>query len=102
MIEIRDHPEGVILPIRAQPGSRSNAVRGEHQGALKVCVTQVAERGKANKALFDVLRQALGLRKSQMEWIAGQTSSEKSLLVRGVTRDEIRNRIESLLSGESG
>jgi len=52
-------PEGVLLPVRAQPGSRQSGIRGEQAGALKVCVTQVAEKGKANKALVKVLCDAL-------------------------------------------
>jgi uncharacterized protein YggU (UPF0235/DUF167 family) len=45
MIALETHPEGVILPVRAQPGSRKNELKGEQAGALKVAVTQVAEKG---------------------------------------------------------
>ncbi len=51
MIDLQPHAEGVILPVRAQPGSRRNELRGEQDGMLKVCVTQSPEKGKANKAL---------------------------------------------------
>ncbi|MCX5643831.1 MAG: DUF167 domain-containing protein [Phycisphaerae bacterium] len=49
MLSIEPHPEGAILPVRAQPGARRNEIRGEQDGALKVCVTQSPEKGKANK-----------------------------------------------------
>ena len=55
MIVITEHAEGCILPVRAQPGARRNGVQGEQNGALKVAVTQVAEKGKANKAVLEVL-----------------------------------------------
>jgi uncharacterized protein YggU (UPF0235/DUF167 family) len=51
MLSIEPHPEGAILPVRAQPGARRKEIRGEQDGALKVCVTQSPEKGKANKAL---------------------------------------------------
>ena len=98
MIELASLPQGVRLPVRAQPGARVSAVRGEHDGALKVSVTQVAEKGKANKALAAVLCKALQLRKSQLELIAGETSPHKEFLVRDITAADLRNRIEAALA----
>ena len=93
------HPEGVILHVRAQPGARSSAVRGIQDGALKVSVTQVAEKGKANKALVEVLCKTLKLRRSQLELIAGETSGHKRFLVREVSAADLRTRIEAALAG---
>jgi uncharacterized protein len=98
MIDLATHPEGVLLNVRAQPGARSSALRGVQDGALKVAVTQIAEKGKANKALVAVLSKALKLRKSQLELVAGQTSSQKRFLVRAVTVEELRARIEAGLA----
>jgi uncharacterized protein YggU (UPF0235/DUF167 family) len=61
---------------------------------LKVCITQVAEKGKANKALVSVLSNALSLRKSQIELIAGETSRQKRFLIRGLTPAELMERID--------
>ncbi len=97
MIALQVHSAGVVLPVKAQPGARVNAVRGEQNGALKVAVTQVAEKGKANKAIVEVLCRALDLRKSQIELLAGETSSEKRFVVRDVTLDELSARIEQAL-----
>ena len=77
MIELTDHASGLVLALRAQPGARANAVRGLHRGALKVAVTQVAEKGKANKALLQFLSKTLALRRSQLELLAGETSADK-------------------------
>ena len=76
------HPNGAILLVRAQPGARRNEVRGVQDGALKVCVTQAPEKGKANKAIVEVLAKWLGVRKSQIELISGETASQKKFLVR--------------------
>ena len=75
MIRLEPHPHGVILPIRALPGAKRACLRGEQEGMLKVAVTQVAEKGKANQAILLVLSKALGLRKSQLELIAGETAA---------------------------
>ena len=45
---------------------------------LKVCVTQAAEKGKANKALVELLGKALSLRKSQIELLSGETVARTS------------------------
>lgn len=93
MIVLTEHPQGTILPVRAQPGARRNEVRGEQNGMLKVSVTQIAEKGKANQALIAVLSKNLRLKKSQLELVAGHTSSEKRFLVHGITPDELAERI---------
>ena len=99
MIALEPHREGVVLPVRAQPGARQNAIRGCQQGLLKVSVTQVAEKGKANKALVDFLSKALGLRKSQLELLAGETAPQKKFLVRDIPLAELAARIGKLVKG---
>jgi uncharacterized protein (TIGR00251 family) len=96
-IDLADHAEGVLLPVKAQPGAGANAIRGEQNGMLKVSVTQVAEKGKANKALIEVLAKGLGLKRSQIELVAGETQSQKRFLVRDITREEMAERIAAAL-----
>jgi uncharacterized protein (TIGR00251 family) len=93
MIELASHPEGVVLSVKAQPGSKKNELRGEQNGMLKVCVTQIAERGKANKAIVEVLAKSLKLRRSQIELIAGELQSNKKFLIREVTVNELAERL---------
>jgi len=100
MITFTDHPDGLILPVRAQPGAGKNAIRGEHGGMLKVSVTQVAEKGKANQSLIEVLANGLGLNRSQIELIAGQTQKQKRFLIRGLSRKELAARIAAALNAE--
>ena len=97
MIEFEPHAEGTILPVRAQPGARRNEIRGEQDGMLKVSVTQVPEKGKANKALVDLLSKELSLRRSQIELVSGETSSQKRFLVRDVPPHELKTRIQRAL-----
>src|SRR5271166_4877765 len=98
MLDLQPHPDGTILPVRAQPGARRNEIRGLQDGALKVCVTQAPEKGKANKAIVEVLAKWLGLRKSQIELISGETASQKKFLIREVGRQELSERIKTRLA----
>jgi len=99
MLALESHPEGTILPVRAQPGARRNEIRGEQDGAIKVCVTQSPEKGKANKAVVELLSRQLKLKKSQIELIAGETSHQKRFLVRGLRPTELAERIARAAAG---
>jgi uncharacterized protein (TIGR00251 family) len=97
MITIADHADGCILPVRAQPGARRNGVQGEQNGALKIAVTAPPEDGRANAALVEALRDALCVKRSQIELVSGQTSREKKFLIRGVKKAELEQRVAVLL-----
>jgi uncharacterized protein (TIGR00251 family) len=97
MIALTENAEGVVLPVRAQPNAKRAGVVGEQNGALKVAVTAPPEDGRANAALVEVLREALGLKRSQVELTSGQTSRDKRFLIRGVGREELAARLAGLL-----
>jgi uncharacterized protein (TIGR00251 family) len=98
LIELTPHAEGVIVPVRAQPGARKNAVLGERAGALRVAVSAAPEKGKANAAIAEVLADALGCRPSQVGLLSGETSREKKFLVTGLTTDDLRRRVDDLVA----
>jgi uncharacterized protein (TIGR00251 family) len=97
MVTITAHAEGATIAVRAQPGARKNAVLGEQAGALKVAVTAPPEDGRANAALVEVLRDWLGLRRSQVELAGGPTSRNKVFLIRGLGADELTALVASKL-----
>ena len=99
MIGLVPHPAGVILPVRAQPGARRNALAGIREGQLRVSVTQAAEKGKANRAIVGLLCKALDLRRSEVEFLSGENSRQKRFLVRGMTPAELTRRIAEALAG---
>jgi uncharacterized protein len=102
MLTLEPHADGTILPVRAHPGARCNKIRGMQDGMLKVSVTQAPEKGKANKAVIELLSKTLGLKKSQIELLSGETSHQKRFLVRGIKPAELAETIErSLPTDES-
>ena len=68
-------------------------MRCGQDGVLRVSVTQVPEKGKANKAIVELLARELNVKKSQIMLIAGETSSQKRFLIRGISSDELANRL---------
>jgi len=92
MLPLEPHPDGATLAVRVQPGARRNEIRDENGGPLKIRVTQSPEKGKANKAVVELLAKALGLKKSQIELLSGATSHQKRFLVRGIEPQELTDR----------
>ncbi len=101
MIPLEKHADGVIMAVRARPGARQNAVRGEHEGALKVAVTQIAEQGKANRAIVKLLAKSLGLRPWQLELLDGESSSHKRFLIREADIPQLEDRLRQLTGSDS-
>lgn len=88
-IELTQTPEGVILPVKAQPGARKNEVSGVRNGRVLVKCTQAPEKGKANEAIIEILAKALKIKKSQITLVSGQTNSEKKFLLTGISIQEV-------------
>ncbi len=96
MIKLKTVDDGTILPVRAQPGASRDGIRGWRDGLLRVSVTQVAEHGKANKALRAVIAQGLSLRRWQIELLSGASSQQKRFLISGIDTAELVKRIETV------
>jgi uncharacterized protein len=99
-IAITKHSEGVLLAVRAQPSAKRNAVLGEQAGALKVAVSAPPEDGRANAAIVEMLRDWLGVKRSQVELASGQTNRNKTFLIRGVTPEELQAMVAAKLAGD--
>src|ERR671912_190721 len=98
MIDLRTHQRGTILPVRAQPGARNNAILGERAGSLRVAVSAAPERGKATAAIQDVLADAIGCKASQIGLLSGETSRIKRFFISGMPPDEPQRRLADVLA----
>ncbi len=72
---------GTRLKLRVRPGARRDAVLGPYGGALRISVTAAPEKGKANRAVLDLLGAKLDLPPSSIELLAGETSPDKTILI---------------------
>lgn len=88
-IRLRETSDGTILPVRVSPGSRAAGIRGVQDGALKVSVTAAPEKGKANKAVVKLLAEVLEIPKSSFEIVSGVASTQKKVLVAGISVDDL-------------
>ena len=95
MLDTQLKNDAVIVRIRVQPKASRDAIVGEHDGALKVAVTAPPDKGKANKAVVELLAKTLGVAKSNIELVAGTTSRDKTLAIRGATKEAVEALVEA-------
>lgn len=67
---------GTPFEVRVTPKASRNAIQIE-DGAIRVYVTCVPERGNANKEVTKLLAKALGVAKSRLTLLRGETSRDK-------------------------
>ncbi|MCW5723122.1 MAG: DUF167 domain-containing protein [Devosia sp.] len=81
-------PEGVLIFLRVTPNAGRNAVdgveiRADETAVLRIRVAAVPDKGKANAAVIALLAKALGVPKSSLSLISGDTARQKTVLVKG-------------------
>lgn len=76
---------GVLVRVKAVPGSSRNLVRGPLGDHLKVLVSAPPEGGKANAAIVELLAGLFEVEKSSVSLRSGASSPRKVFSILGVT-----------------
>lgn len=82
------------IDVRVQPRSSRN--RLTYDGALKAWVTAAPTDGQANAAVTELVAKALGIAKTRVTIIRGETSRTKRLHIEGLEHDAIREKLGQL------
>ncbi len=98
MIELKECDQGILVPVRAQPKARRNAIVGTHASRLRIAVSDPPEKGKANRAVGEILAGALGVSPSRVMLVTGASSPNKTFLVTGLSREAVRGLLAEQLS----
>jgi uncharacterized protein (TIGR00251 family) len=90
--------DATVLAVQVTPRARKNEVAGWRAvpgGALELRVRLTAPpvEGAANAALVAFLAETLGVRKSQVELVAGHSARHKRVRVTGLARAEVEARL---------
>jgi uncharacterized protein len=76
--------DGVTLRLHIQPGAKKTEVAGLHGEALKIRLAAPPVDGKANACLLAFLADKLGVAKSAVSLVSGDTSRAKRVHVSGI------------------
>ncbi|MCW5940769.1 MAG: DUF167 domain-containing protein [Fimbriimonadaceae bacterium] len=80
------------VAVRVTPRSSRNRVEADGD-TVRVWVNAAPTDGEANAAVCELLAKALGVPKSSVSVVRGQTSRSKRLRVDGVPDQELRHRL---------
>ena len=83
--------DGVTLRLHIQPGAKKTEVAGLHGEALKIRLAAPPVDGKANACLLAFLADQLGIAKSAVSLISGESSRAKRVHIRGVEPASIKS-----------
>ncbi|MEE8466600.1 MAG: DUF167 domain-containing protein [Dehalococcoidia bacterium] len=87
--------DSCILKVRVQPKASRNQVLGYDEGTLRLRVTAPPIDGKANAGVIALLAKTLGVSKSKLQIVQGQSSRNKAVSVETLTEQEVRRRVEA-------
>lgn len=88
-----DEQRGCTIRLKVVPGSSRSAIAGWLGERLKVRVAAPPEAGKANEAVRRLLAEALGVPPRQVAIIAGESTPEKTVLISGVSAEQVARRL---------
>lgn len=83
--------DGVTLRLHIQPGAKKTEIVGLHGEALKIRLAAPPIDGKANACLLAFIAERLGVGKSAVSLLSGDTSRAKRVHVSGVTNAAAKN-----------
>jgi uncharacterized protein (TIGR00251 family) len=89
---------GVYLKLRVSPGAKSTALKGLYgEGTLKISVAARPTGGKANAEVEHYLARLLGVSRSEVAVVKGDSSRDKRVFVRGADAEAVREGLVGLV-----
>jgi uncharacterized protein (TIGR00251 family) len=86
---------GVLVEVYVAPRAKRSQVTALHGGYPKIALAAPPIEGRANEELISFLRDLFGLPRSRIELVRGDTSKRKLLLLKGISVQEARKRLEN-------
>jgi uncharacterized protein (TIGR00251 family) len=83
------------IELTVSPGAARSELVGRHGDGWRARVAAPPERGRANRALVELLVEALGVPRDAVTVVAGKTARRKVVDVDGLDAAEIDRRLEA-------
>jgi len=90
--------KGIVLNLHIQPRASKNQVCGLQDNALKIRLTSPPVDGAANKLCREFLADLLGVPKSAVEIISGETSRHKRIRITSSDPDNTLAIIDRIIT----
>ena len=89
------HRDAGRLHLRVYPNAGRNELNGFTDGVLRVKIAAPPVDGKANRELIIFLSRVLGVSRSALTIVKGQTGRNKVIAVNGLSHDDIMVRLST-------
>ncbi len=86
---VRRVGDAVTLTVKVVPRANQNDIVGVEGQALKIRLKAPPVEGKANEALVRFLAESLGVPRSFVEIVAGHSSRQKVVRIRGTSAERV-------------
>ena len=83
--QIQEDNDGIMLVAKIVPGSSKTALAGTLDQMVKIKVAAPPEKGKANQCLIAFLAKQLGVKKTAIQIVSGQTNPVKHVKIEGIS-----------------
>ena len=92
--KLHDGKKGAAIAVRVTPRASKNQIVGAmSDGTIKVRITAAANEGQANQELVEFLSDVLGVAKSRIEIVAGETGKDKLISVLDLDAETLHKKI---------
>jgi len=92
-LEARTDKSGVIFRVKVTPRASRTQCNGCVEGVLKIKVQAPPVEGAANEAVVLFFAKTLGVSKSRVKVIRGETSREKTIKVEGIRAEDLKSKL---------
>lgn len=86
------------VEITVSPGAARSELVDRHGDGWRARIAAPPERGRANRALEELLADVLDVKRSRVAVVAGQTSRRKVVEVQGLEAPEVVRRLEAAIT----
>ena len=95
-LNISDARKGAAITVKVIPRAKKTELAGlMDDGTIKIRVAAPPVDGAANKALIEFLAEFLGINKSQVDIIAGESAERKLIAFVGISPDRVERLVRS-------
>jgi uncharacterized protein len=93
-----DARRGAAITVKVIPRAKKTGVAGVmDDGTIKIRIAAPPVEGATNRALIEFLAEALGLPRSQVDIVAGETSERKLISLTGISPESVDNVLRGML-----
>lgn len=93
---LTETPDGTIIAIEVSAGSKTELFPSGYNPWRKTAGCMVSAQpvgGKANMAVIGLIASMLGISRNEVRILAGASSSQKKVMVQGLSAEEVKRRL---------